>query len=72
MVSLDADEAELWLGEPFERYRGIDGFRASWSPEDKVIECNVFRADGRLVHSLHGYLEVLNKLRSQASKSFRQ
>ena len=37
----DDAEARVLLEEPFERYRGIDGFKASWSPQDGVIECNL-------------------------------
>ncbi len=36
--------AERFLQTPFERYRYLEGFEASWSPEDGVIECNLKEA----------------------------
>ncbi len=41
----DADTIRLLLREPFERYVGLTGLMASWSPEEGVIECNVENVD---------------------------
>lgn len=38
---VEEDLAAWFLGTPFERYRYMEGFEASWSPEDDVIECNL-------------------------------
>lgn len=37
----EVDTAEWFLETPFERYRYLEGFEASWSPEDGVVECNL-------------------------------
>ncbi len=38
----DDQSARMLLKHPFETYRGIEGFEATWSPEQRVIECSVF------------------------------
>lgn len=50
-ILLDNDDASILmlLREPFEKYKGIEGYIASWSPKDGIIECNVHRTDPRLL-----------------------
>ncbi len=59
-VSHDDQSARMLLKHPFETYRGIEGFEATWSPEQRVIECSAYQpnpqvrawADWMLLHSL--------------------
>ncbi len=53
-IEVDNDDASilLLLREPFEKYKGIEGYMASWSPEDGIIECNVRRTDPRHSHDI--------------------
>ncbi|MDP9437253.1 MAG: hypothetical protein M3P49_00660 [Actinomycetota bacterium] len=55
-VMLDDDATiRLLLREPFEKYVGLTGLMASWSPEEGVIECNVENVDP--AHSSGGRLD---------------
>lgn len=44
----DDRSARMLLSQPFEAYKGIEGFAAIWSPEQRVIECSVFQPNPRL------------------------
>lgn len=45
-VALDSEEHAAWiLGEPFEYYRLLEGYGASWSSEQQVIECSLVRGE---------------------------
>jgi hypothetical protein len=37
----EGTHARWVLNEPFEEYRALEGFEASWSPSQRVIECNL-------------------------------
>lgn len=41
-VEIEGENEARWLmRKPFEKYRRVKGFDASWSPEYQVIECNL-------------------------------
>lgn len=65
-VEIEDGVAALWLlGEPFEKYKKLRGFEASWSPEYRVIECNLLEGTSRaLLWSEERWRveSVLNKL----------
>lgn len=56
-VEIEGEVTATWfLREPFEKYRYLEGFEASWSPEDQVIECNLVEGKtNSLVLSEEGY-----------------
>lgn len=62
------EEAQQLLRQPFEMYRAIEGFQATWSSEQGVIECNLLwpswhmtRPDARVLHQ-SGLEHVLRQL----------